>query len=35
MKRYIEDKRLGKKAGLKKFVIIFEGFGRFSVFEVE
>ena len=34
MKEYIQDKRLNEKENLKKFVIIFEGFDKFNVFEV-
>ncbi len=34
MKRYIEDKRLSSRQNLKKYVIIFEGFENFNVFEI-
>ncbi len=34
MKRYIKDKRLEKRENLKKFVIIFEGFEKYNIFEV-
>ncbi len=34
MKRYIEDKRLGAKENLKKYVIIFEGFDKYNIYEV-
>ena len=34
MKKYIQDKRLNEKDNLKKFVIIFEGFDKYNVFEV-
>ena len=34
MKRYLEDKRLNEKENLKKYIIIFEGFEKFNVFEV-
>jgi len=34
MKRYIEDKRLNEKENLKKYVIIFEGFEKYKVYEV-
>ncbi len=34
MKRYIEDKRLNEKENLKKYVIIFEGFDKYNVYEV-
>ena len=35
MERYLEDKRLNEKDNLKKYVIIFEGFEKFNVLEVE
>ncbi len=34
MKKYMEDKRLNKKENLKKFVIVFEGFDKYNIFEV-
>ena len=34
MKRYLEDKRLNNRENLKKYIIIFEGFEKFNVFEV-
>ena len=34
MKKYIEDKRLNEKENLKKFVIVFEGFDKYNVFEI-
>ena len=34
MQKYIQDKRLNEKENLKKFVIVFEGFDKFNVFEV-
>ena len=35
LKNYVADKRLGEKENLKKFVIIFEGFEKFYIEEVE
>lgn len=34
MKKYIQDKRLNEKENLKKFVIVFEGFDQYNVFEI-
>ncbi len=34
MKEYIQDKRLNEKENLKKFVIVFEGFDKYNVFEI-
>ncbi len=34
MKRYIKDKRLENKENLKKFVIIFEGFEKYYIYEI-
>ncbi len=34
MKRYIRDKRIEKRENLKKFVIIFEGFEKYYIYEV-
>ena len=34
MERYLEDKRLNERENLKKYIIIFEGFEKFNVFEV-
>ena len=34
MEKYIQDKRLNERENLKKFVIVFEGFDKYSVFEV-
>ncbi len=34
MKRYIKDKRLEKRENLKKFVIVFEGFETYHIYEV-
>lgn len=34
MKKYMEDRRLNEKENMKKFVIIFEGFDKYSVYEV-
>ena len=35
MKRYLEDKRLSERENLKKYVIIFEGFDKYHVTEIE
>jgi len=35
MKRYIEDKRLNEKENLKKYVIIFTGFEKYDIYEIE
>ena len=35
MKRYIEDKRLSEKENLKKYIIIFEAFEKYDIYEVE
>ncbi len=34
MKKYIKDKRLEKRENMKKFVIIFEGFEKYYIYEV-
>ena len=34
MKRYIKDKRLEKRENLKKFVIVFQGFEKYYIYEV-
>jgi hypothetical protein len=34
MNKYLEDKRLNEKENLKKFVIIFEGFEKYTIKEV-
>ena len=35
MEKYIQDKRLNERENLKKFVIVFEGFDKYCVFEVK
>ncbi len=35
MKRYIEDKRLNEKENLKKFIIIFTGFEKYNIYNME
>lgn len=35
MRRYLEDKRLRDRQNLKKYVVIFEGFDKFNVSEIE
>ena len=34
MNKYMEDKRLNQKENIKKFVIIFEGFDKYTVYEI-
>ena len=34
MEKYIEDKRLAERENLKKYVVIFEGFDKFNVYEI-
>ena len=34
MEKYIEDKRLAQRENLKKYVVIFEGFDKFNVYEI-
>ena len=34
MEKYMSDKRLNERNNMKKFVIIFEGFDKYSVFKV-
>ena len=35
MKKYLEDKRLAERKNLKKYIVIFQGFDKFDIFEIE
>ena len=33
LRKYMEDKRLNEKENMKKYVIIFEGFDKFKIYD--